>query len=146
MSGQSAIKRLIDGGLENSCVTCVLIGTHTYSRRWVRYEISESLQRGNRLVGVHINGIPDRSRRTKPAGRNPLEHLALSIADDGSSIKVLHYANGSWIPSPDNPGWPLSKPAPAEKRGKSLQLSSMYRVYDWVAGNGPENFDSWLGV
>jgi antiphage defense system Thoeris ThsB-like protein len=145
-SGPVAVRRLIDHALENTSVTCVLIGTQTYARRWVRYEIIESIQRRNRLIGVHINGIPDRSRRTSPAGRNPLEHLALSIADDGSSVKVLQYANGDWIPSPDNPGWPLSKPAPADRRGKSLQLSTMYRVYDWAADNGPENFDGWLGL
>ena len=145
-SGPAYIRRLIDHDLEHTSVTCVLIGTQTYARRWVRYEIIESIQRRNLLIGVHINGIPDKSRRTSPPGRNPLEHLALSIADDGTSVKVLQYSSGDWIPFADSPGWSLSKPAPAERRGKSLQLSTMYRVYDWVTDNGPENFDRWLGV
>ncbi|WP_082396376.1 TIR domain-containing protein [Sphingopyxis macrogoltabida] len=35
--------------------TCVLVGTETWSREWVRYEISRSLARGNGLVAVHID-------------------------------------------------------------------------------------------
>jgi hypothetical protein len=146
LSGNASLKRMIDTGLEHSSATCVLIGTNTSARRWVRYAIVESVQRGNRLIGVHINAIPDRLRRTKPLGRNPLEHLALSFTADGASIKVLQYSNGAWIPAPDNPGWPLSKPTSAERRGRSMQLSTMYRLHDWVTDNGPENFDGWLGL
>ena len=146
MSGQAAIKRLIDGGLENTSATCVLIGTHTWHRRWVRYEIVESLQRGNRMVGVHVNGIPDRARRTKPPGRNPLEHLALSIPRDGASVQVLQYANGTWAPATDTTGWPLSKPAAESRRGKTVQLSAMFPVHDWIKDNGPDNLDQWLGA
>lgn len=145
LSGQAAIKRLINGGLENTSITCVLIGTHTWHRRWVRYELIESIQRGNRVVGVHVNGIPDRTNRTKPPGRNPLEHLALSFPNDGASVQVMQYMQGSWAPALDTSGWRLWKPAPEKRRGKSLQLSSMYPVYDWVRDNGLENLDRWLG-
>jgi hypothetical protein len=145
ISGQAAIRRLIDGGLENTSVTCVLIGTHTWHRRWVRYEIIQSIQRGNRLVAVHVNGIPDRARRTRPAGRNPLEHLALAISRDGLSVEVMQYFNGAWTPSTDTAGWRLSRPAPENRRGKSVQLSGRYPVHDWVTDNGAVNIDSWLG-
>ena len=30
-----ALKRLINGELQNTSVTCVLVGTHTFERRWV---------------------------------------------------------------------------------------------------------------
>jgi hypothetical protein len=146
LSGNAAVKRLIDGNLEHTLATCVLIGTNTWARRWVRYAIVESIQRGNRVVAVHINGIPDRSRRTKPAGRNPLEHLAFSFAADGTSLKVMQYSSGDWVSFPDNKGWPLSKPASGQRRGKSLQLSSLYRTYDWIADNGAENLEVWVGA
>lgn len=146
MAGPASFKRLITSGLGDTSVTCVLIGTQTSARRWVRYEIVESIQRGNRLIGVHINGIPDKSQRTKAPGPNPFELLALAISADGSSIKVLQYTNGSWLPYQDNPGWPLSKPPAPEKRGKRIQLSTMYRVHDWVTGNGQDNFEGWIGM
>jgi len=37
-----ALKTFLRKGLENTSVTCVLAGTHTWSRRWVRYEIARS--------------------------------------------------------------------------------------------------------
>lgn len=63
-----ALKRLINAELQNSSVTTVLIGTHTWSRRWVRYEIMKSIERGNRLLGVHINSIPGKDKLTKELG------------------------------------------------------------------------------
>ncbi|MBK7818307.1 MAG: TIR domain-containing protein [Sphingobacteriaceae bacterium] len=52
--GDDSIKRLINTNLNNTSVTCALIGTNTWSRRWVRYEILKSYDRGNTLFGVHI--------------------------------------------------------------------------------------------
>jgi len=146
LAGYASIKRLLTSSLDHTSVTCVLIGSQTSARRWVRYEIIESVQRGNLLLGVHINGIPDKSQRTKPAGPNPFEQLTLAISADGSSIKVLQYANNAWLPYEDHPGWPLSKPAAPERRGKRIQLSTRYRVYDWVTDNGPDNFEKWIGL
>src|SRR5579871_2477816 len=56
--GDAAIKRLIDRGLENTSVTCVLIGAFTAQRQYVDYEIEQSVKCGNGLLGVHINNIP----------------------------------------------------------------------------------------
>jgi len=33
--GDIALKRLINGALKNTSVTCVLIGSQTFNRRWV---------------------------------------------------------------------------------------------------------------
>ena len=55
--GALAIKRMINGGLNGSSVTCVLIGQSTWSRRWVRYEILKSLVRGNGILGVNIHDV-----------------------------------------------------------------------------------------
>ena len=146
MAGPSTIRRQLTSALDNTQVTCVLIGTQTASRRWVRYEIIESLQRRNVLFGVHINGVPDKSQQTKPKGPDPFQQLALAIAEDGGSVKVLLYTNGAWLQYDDNPGWPLANSAPPARRGKRIQLSTLYRVYDWVADNGAENFEKWIGV
>ena len=57
--GSAAVKKLIDRGLEGTTVTCVLIGQKTANRRYVTYEIEQSVKRGNGLLGIHINGIKD---------------------------------------------------------------------------------------
>ncbi|MGH9682850.1 MAG: TIR domain-containing protein [Candidatus Acidiferrales bacterium] len=51
----SALKRLIKAELENTTVTVVLIGSDTWARRWVHYEIFKSIKRGNHVLGIHIN-------------------------------------------------------------------------------------------
>src|SRR6266446_1259776 len=53
-TGSVSVKRLINAGLNGTSVTCVLVGTETYERPWVRYEIMSSFRRGNRLMAVHI--------------------------------------------------------------------------------------------
>lgn len=71
--GDQAIKNWIDGQLSGTSVTVVLIGAQTYSRRWVKYEISKSIELGKGLIGVNISGIKDRLGNTDSnMGPNPL--------------------------------------------------------------------------
>ncbi len=57
--GDAAIKAWIDGQLKNTSVTAVLVGTKTCSSRWVKYEIEQSIARGNGLLGIDISKIED---------------------------------------------------------------------------------------
>src|SRR3954462_13232725 len=57
--GDDAIKRLIDSGLNGTSVTVVLIGAETASRKYVSYEIENSVARGSGLVGIRIHNIKD---------------------------------------------------------------------------------------
>src|SRR5580693_5388677 len=41
--GDEAIKRLIREGVEYASAVCVLVGTETWSRRWVKYEMARSV-------------------------------------------------------------------------------------------------------
>ena len=56
-TGDEALKTFLRDGLNNTSVTCVLTGTDTWKRRWVRYEIARSLVRGNGLLTVFIHGV-----------------------------------------------------------------------------------------
>jgi hypothetical protein len=67
-SGDAAVKTLINSGLDGTSVTCVLVGSATHSRPWVRYEVLKSFQKGNHLLAVHINGIRAKDQTTKPLG------------------------------------------------------------------------------
>jgi hypothetical protein len=69
--GDAAIKRLIDKGLERTTITVVCIGAQTASRKFVAYEIEQSAQRGNVLLGVRIHQLRDRFGNTDTAGAVP---------------------------------------------------------------------------
>ncbi len=57
--GDTAIKRWIDDQMEGTSVTVVLVGQETCNSRWVKYEIKESKEKGNGLLGVDISKIKD---------------------------------------------------------------------------------------
>src|SRR5262245_25242640 len=71
MAGPATVRKMLASALDDTSVTCVLIGPQTAGQRWVRYEIVESIQRRNLLIGVHISGIPDHAQRTAPKGKSP---------------------------------------------------------------------------
>ena len=62
--GNAAIARWINNQLYGTSVTVVLVGSHTCSSRWVRYEIEQSENRGNGLLGIDISKIEDRNGST----------------------------------------------------------------------------------
>lgn len=144
--GDLAIKRMINAELDYTSVTVVLIGTETYDRRWVRYEIMKSLARGNRVIGVHINSIKDKFGTLKTTGADPFDHLALSISGDGNRASPMEYRLGKWIDYADLEGWNIGSTQPAENRGKALKLNHWLPVYDWVTHDGYANFATWIGA
>jgi len=70
-NGEPEIRRLIDRGLKGTSVTVVLIGTQTATRKWVKYEIERSIERGNGLIGVRINRIRDEDGQRDQRGPVP---------------------------------------------------------------------------
>ena len=69
--GDAVLEDLILDGLEGTSATAVLIGRETASRPWVEFEIDESYDRGNALVGVRIHHLQDHFGQTDSAGRVP---------------------------------------------------------------------------
>jgi antiphage defense system Thoeris ThsB-like protein len=74
--GDTGIKRWIDGQLEGTSVTVVLIGSQTYQREYVLYEIEESQDRGNGLLGIYIHHLKDSEGRSDTKGKNPFDEIA----------------------------------------------------------------------
>jgi len=62
--GDQSVKNWIDKQLEGTSVTVVLVGEKTCSSRWVKYEIKQSIERGNGLLGIDISKIKDLSGNT----------------------------------------------------------------------------------
>jgi MTH538 TIR-like domain (DUF1863) len=138
-----ALKRLINSELEYTSVTAVLIGSGTWARRWVRYEIFKSIERGNRVIGVHINTIPDKNRLTKPLGSNPFDNLGLIIDTNGRRAKPTEWNGQQFAPYQDLKTFDIEE-LPQSERGHHWTLSRWLRTYDWVANDGYKNFPSWI--
>lgn len=67
----SAIKDMIDEALYNTSVTVVFIGNQTANREYVRYEIEQSIDRGNGIVGIQIHHLKDHNQNTDDPGSTP---------------------------------------------------------------------------
>lgn len=89
LTGPDALKRLIRDGMQNTSVTCVLVGEKTYARRWVRYELARSVVKGNGLVGVRIHLMGDRNGLASPQGPNPLDYMGVYLTNgDGAMLEL----------------------------------------------------------
>lgn len=138
------IKSLIDAELKGAGVTCVLIGSETYSRRWVRYEIIKSFEMKKGQVGVGINWIKDKFGNIKFwPGENPFEYLKLKVTDDGKEINVFEQKEDSWISFKD---LPVMKNLHFKEKyfGSDFKLSRLYNTYSYDWNNGKANFPSWI--
>lgn len=63
-AGQKAIQNWIDDQLHGTSVTVVLVGANTDKSKWVRYEIEESIKRGNGILTIDISKIEDFGNNT----------------------------------------------------------------------------------
>jgi len=143
--GETALKRLINGALENTSNTSVLIGSQTYARPWVRYELLKSFRRGNQLFGVHINGIKSKDGYVKPLGPNPLEYVGVTFSADGSTATLWEKNGDNWVKYDKIDGSPNYTFQVAQQyRGKGFNLGNWYQAYDWNADDGYNNFSSWV--
>lgn len=92
-TGDSAVKKLIDGGLDSTSVTVVLIGAKTASRKYVSYEIEQSVVRRNGILGIRINDIKDKNGNTDSPGPVPA-----ALAKIGAPVYEWEYGRlGEWV-------------------------------------------------
>lgn len=138
-----ALKRMINSEIQGTSVTAVLVGSQTFARRWVRYEIMKSLEKGNSLLAIHINAIPGKDKLTKPLGPNPFEYLGLVISNDGVTARPTEWKNGKWVYYEDVATFEVAK-QPAARCGKNLTLMNWLPSYDWIANDGYKNFQTWI--
>lgn len=137
-TNEDAIKKLINQELENTSVTCVLIGSETYNRHWVRYEILKSYEKGNGILGVHINGIKDRYGQTAVNGPNPFDYLRISPLYSYMTNPHIasEWVNQQWR---EWDGFRFYRYQPI-----NALLSRFFSVYDWKADDGIHNFANWI--
>lgn len=142
--GSLALNRHINSALQNPPNTCVLIGSETFSRPWVRYELFKSFARGNHIFGVHVNRIPDKYRLSKHNGPNPFNYLAITISMDGGMATLWHKPGGNWIEFNSIDGNSQVPVSLSNQFGAIIYLfSDIYETYDWVEDSGYDNFSCW---
>jgi len=91
--GDQAIKNWIDNQLKNTSVTVVLVGEKTCSSKWVKYEIEQSIKRGNGLLGVDVSKIKDlRGNTSERCGQIP-KGYSFYLWNNEKGYENL----GSWI-------------------------------------------------
>lgn len=62
--GDAKIKEWIDRQLDGTSVTVVLLGSHTCKSKFVKYEIEQSIARGNGILQIDISNIEDFDGKT----------------------------------------------------------------------------------
>jgi hypothetical protein len=92
--GDAAIKAMIDTALVNTSVTVVCIGAQTAGRKYIDYEIRQSIARGNGIIGVQIDGLKNQAGATDAVGATP----ALLTAAGAPIYRYVNHASlGLWI-------------------------------------------------
>ena len=103
-----AIKNWIGKQMDSTSVTCVLIGSQTANSRWVKYEIEQSIEKGNGLLGVYIHNVKDRHGWISNKGESPFRQPPFNFTPADNPVYPCcsyydwvnddGYANlGNWI-------------------------------------------------
>lgn len=150
--GPAALKKIIETGLNKTSVTAVLIGETTANRRWVNYEIVKSFDRGNGILGVHINRVKGKTGLTA-RGLNPLDRLGFQISEDGAKIHFFELKNNRWRTYEDLPVINNKKSNTlwfdhhwwyGNKYGEFFKFSDYFKTYCWDFDTGHKNFFNWV--
>jgi hypothetical protein len=137
-----ALKRFLREGLNNTTVTCVLVGSQTTLRRWVRYEIFRSFIRGNGLFAVRIHSIAGFNRMPSVIGPNPFDDVAFAV--DGDQLRFKEYTTSGWQPATDVGAMALSDVVYNLRGLTNHTLSNVFPIYEWDANNGYDNLGKWV--
>jgi MTH538 TIR-like domain (DUF1863) len=150
------VKQLIRDAVSYTSVVCVLVGTESWWRRWVRYEIARAIIDERGLLAVHLNSIRDpNTLTTLPLGLNPLNYMAVGKVqvDVWEPARYylfernlnMHTWQFEWVRYEDYtrevklPRW-LADPAP----GFVTPLAPYTDEYDYMAQDGHKNIGGWI--
>lgn len=96
LEGRAAIARWINGQLEGTSLTTVLIGEHTHTREWVDYEIKQSFDKGNALLGVYIHNLKGLDEKVTAKGLSPFDNFVVDSTGESLAALVKTY---DWVDS-----------------------------------------------
>lgn len=149
------LKNLIRRGMEHSSAVCVMVGSGTYLRPWVRYEIARAVVDNRGLLAVHINNLTHVQRRTVDAlGPNPLDFMGVYQTEGG----VFRLCEKNWVQDQwtGRYSWQwqtfglhrgsvaLPKYLAVPAINQAVALSSGTSSYDYVYDLGKDNLGHWI--
>jgi hypothetical protein len=159
LTDPKAIKAIIRYGVTYTSAVCVLVGSETWSRQWVRYEIARAIIDGRGLLAVHVNSIRHHhTLAADPLGRNPLDYMAVGKVQPNLSQPAKYFLfeklavpdgvdgyRWGWVKYADHtdavdlPGWVTDPPL-----GQVTPLSDNADEYDFMRDVGHKHIGSWL--
>jgi len=153
------IKQLIRAGVLRTSAVCVLAGSMTWDRRWVRYEIARAIIDGRGVLTVHLNGINHhQTKAPHPRGSNPLAYMGIAKLQPNKRLPPEYFLCEMY-PVPDGYGgvieqWtrygdyklPVKKPAwlTDPNLDKVMPLSADAAEYDYEQEHGHRNIGLWI--
>jgi hypothetical protein len=155
LEGEDALKRLIREGVEYTSAVCVLIGTETWQRRWVKYEIARSVIDGRGLLAVHVNGLNHHQRQRPDAlGLNPLHILGVGKTVSGQFylyenrlVNYLGQTEWQWHRYQDyGSEVPLPPYLPEPAVNLIAPLSRGTAEYNYATEDGHKNIGAWIDL
>ena len=139
-----SLKAFLRNGMANTSVTCVLAGTNTFQRRWVRYEIARSIIKGNGLLTVFMHGVKNKQGQTSRKGFDPLSQMGLYKSNN--RILLAELKGGKWVRYSDYtraiPEAVLWCRAPTTNRVSPLSIHC--QNFDFARGDGRDNIGTWI--
>ncbi|WP_416048489.1 TIR domain-containing protein [Cupriavidus basilensis] len=94
--GDAEIKKWINKNMDGRSCVVVLIGEHTASRPWVKYEIKKAWEDGRGLLGIHIHNLKCPNEGKGKKGSSPFE--GIQFKDSDGKMKTIPCKN----PKADN--------------------------------------------
>ena len=80
---EASIKKWIKEQMQMRSCVIVLIGSTTYTREWVKYEIKEAYNQKKGLVGIYIDKLEDSNGNQTTRGNNPFDYV---LDDNGEKL------------------------------------------------------------
>jgi hypothetical protein len=153
------IKQLIRAGVLGTSAVCVLVGSMTWDRRWVKYEIARAIIEGRGLLTVHLNSINHhQTKGPDPLGLNPLAHMGIAKLQPNKRLPPQYYLY-KMNQVPDGYGGVIEQwsrysdyTAPVKKPAWLTDISVDHVVplsvdaaeYDYERDHGHRNIGSWI--
>jgi hypothetical protein len=150
LEGPESVKRLIREGVEHTSAVCVLVGSGTWCRRWVRYELARAVIDERGLLAVHLNSIPHHVRRLPDiCGSNPLEWMAVGKVQLNPFAAPRYYlfesTSQGWIRYADyTDSVSLPRYLADPDAGFVTPLSSGTGIYNYATDDGHKKIGAWI--
>jgi hypothetical protein len=157
--GPEGIKQLIRAGVLRTSAVCVLAGSMTWNRRWVKYEIARAIIDGRGLLTVHINNVNHhQTKGPHPLGLNPLAHMGVAKLQSNKLVPPRYFlyemelvldGDGAvieqWRPYADYT-LPVKKPAWLDDPpiDHVMPLAVNAAEYDYELDHGHCDIGSWI--